>query len=291
MSNALADDPLAFGRALAASFSLSPLKKVSSGSAGELLGASVGSSLEFQDYRGYQPGDDIRRLDWKAYARSDKLTLRLYREEIQPRTDLICDLSDSMKYPHIVKAHAALAVSAALLDASMRSSCASAWWSFGNGAKNIFRLSNIFPDVSAPDFGGSSPIGDDFAKIENSLGKKGIRIIVSDFLWEIPASDLIRRFARNCSTLLLISVLSKEEIEPPVYGTSSLLDSETSSMRLDLDITEAHRKRYMERLRRHLEMWKDASIAHGSVFCQILAEDLAEGDCSSLSDAGIIEFF
>src|SRR5579863_10077366 len=66
------------------------------GRSGELLGRGTGSSLEFQEYREYVPGDDIRHLDWGAYARSDTLMVRLFREEISPRTEILLDASRSM---------------------------------------------------------------------------------------------------------------------------------------------------------------------------------------------------
>src|SRR5687768_10051569 len=66
------------------------------GRAGERLGAGTGASLEFQDYRTYEPGDDLRHVDWAAYARSELLTVRLYREEVAPRIDLAIDVSRSM---------------------------------------------------------------------------------------------------------------------------------------------------------------------------------------------------
>ncbi|MEO1999754.1 MAG: DUF58 domain-containing protein, partial [Planctomycetaceae bacterium] len=59
------------------------------GIAGELLGRGTGSSLEFQEYREYLPGDDVRHLDWAAYARSDSLMVRLYREEVSPITEVL----------------------------------------------------------------------------------------------------------------------------------------------------------------------------------------------------------
>ena len=72
------------------------LRVPASGRAGELLGRGTGSSLEFQEYREYTPGDDIRHLDWAAYGRSDTLMVRLYREEISPRTEILLDTSLSM---------------------------------------------------------------------------------------------------------------------------------------------------------------------------------------------------
>lgn len=64
--------------------------------AGDLLGRGAGSSLEFQEYREYTPGDDVRHLDWAAYARSDALMIRLHREEISPTLEVLLDGSRSM---------------------------------------------------------------------------------------------------------------------------------------------------------------------------------------------------
>src|SRR3954471_2558501 len=66
------------------------------GRVGERLGSGTGSSLEFQDYRSYAPGDDLRHVDWAAYARSELLAVRLYREEVAPCVDLVLDTSRSM---------------------------------------------------------------------------------------------------------------------------------------------------------------------------------------------------
>src|SRR5437762_4541999 len=57
-----------------------------------------GFSVEFSDYRKYQPGDDLRRLDWRLYARSDRLCIRRYMQETNARFYVICDTSASMGY-------------------------------------------------------------------------------------------------------------------------------------------------------------------------------------------------
>ena len=83
-------------RRVADTYQFGLLRVPASGRAGELLGRGTGSSLEFQEYREYTPGDDIRHLDWAAYGRSDTLMVRLYREEISPRTEILLDTSLSM---------------------------------------------------------------------------------------------------------------------------------------------------------------------------------------------------
>src|SRR6185295_11749770 len=80
----------------AAAFRLTLPRMPLGGRVGERLGSGTGSSLEFQDYRSYAPGDDLRHVDWAAYARSELLAVRLYREEVAPRVDLVIDCSRSM---------------------------------------------------------------------------------------------------------------------------------------------------------------------------------------------------
>jgi uncharacterized protein (DUF58 family) len=57
-----------------------------------------GFSVEFSDYRNYQPGDDLRHLDWRLYARSDRLCIKRYMQETNGRFYVICDTSASMRY-------------------------------------------------------------------------------------------------------------------------------------------------------------------------------------------------
>ena len=57
-----------------------------------------GFSVEFSDYRNYQPGDDLRHLDWRLYARSDRLCIKRYMQETNVRFYVVCDTSASMEY-------------------------------------------------------------------------------------------------------------------------------------------------------------------------------------------------
>jgi len=57
-----------------------------------------GFSVEFSDYRNYQAGDDLRHLDWRLYARSDRLCIKRYMQETNVRFYVVCDTSASMEY-------------------------------------------------------------------------------------------------------------------------------------------------------------------------------------------------
>ena len=60
------------------------------------LGAGSGQSTEFMDHRVYVAGDDVRRIDWSATARTDQLLIKRYQEEIRPSVVLLVDDSKSM---------------------------------------------------------------------------------------------------------------------------------------------------------------------------------------------------
>ena len=106
--------------ALAGSYRLAIARSVRSGAPGERLGRGTGASLEFQDRRNYVPGDDLRHLDWAAYARTDQLLVRLYREEILPRVEILLDASRSMA-SHDAKAARAVDLAAVVAGAARSS--------------------------------------------------------------------------------------------------------------------------------------------------------------------------
>src|SRR3954465_10128084 len=78
------------------------------GTTGQHQGARAGSSLEFREHREYEPGDDLRHIDWNVYARSDQLVAKLYHEDVTPHLDIVLDVSRSMALEHSKKAEAAV---------------------------------------------------------------------------------------------------------------------------------------------------------------------------------------
>src|SRR5262245_58158140 len=66
---------------------------------GERRSHKRGSSVEFADYRNYSPGDDIRRLDWRVYARLERPFIKLFEEEEDQVVHLVIDASASMNWP------------------------------------------------------------------------------------------------------------------------------------------------------------------------------------------------
>ena len=92
-------DCLLEGERSGSRFALAHPRAAPVGLSGSQLGSRAGSSLEFMEHREYQVGDDLRRIDWSAYARTDRLTVKLHREEVSPHLDLLLDGSRSMALP------------------------------------------------------------------------------------------------------------------------------------------------------------------------------------------------
>src|ERR1041385_2673619 len=76
-------------------------KEFLGGHAGSYSSPRRGTSLEFADYRRYSPGDDLRYLDWGIYARSDRLYVKLFREEVDLFAYIFIDGSASMGFPSV----------------------------------------------------------------------------------------------------------------------------------------------------------------------------------------------
>src|SRR5579875_3097647 len=89
-------------------------RPMASGRPGRRRSPLSGSSMEFADYRRYAPGDDFRRIDWRAYARLERLFLRVFEAEENITVSILIDSSDSMHYGTPAKMQLATLIAAAL---------------------------------------------------------------------------------------------------------------------------------------------------------------------------------
>ncbi|HEY3253840.1 MAG TPA: DUF58 domain-containing protein, partial [Polyangiaceae bacterium] len=87
---------------------------VQSGGAGERVSRRRGGSAEFQDHRPYAPGDDLRRVDWAAFARTGEPVLKLFRAEEDSVLRLVLDASGSLAFGSPQKFEVARRVAAAI---------------------------------------------------------------------------------------------------------------------------------------------------------------------------------
>ena len=274
-------------RRAADTYQLGLLRVPASGRAGELLGRGTGSSLELQEYREYTPGDDIRHLDWAAYGRSDTLMVRLYREEISPRTEILGDASQSMS---VVPAKALLARQLAGLFAMLSS---------GLGGSPVviplteqrplerIGLDQIERLVDWP-FSSRSTLAELIADGNVPLQSRSIRIVISDFLFPLDPETLVKQLASSASTLWVVLVLSGWESDPTPVGGRRLVDNETAA-EADLLINASAIDDYLQRLRRLQRGLVRACRRAEATFVTVEAEPGLEQVCrEDLCGSGIL---
>ena len=217
----------------------------SSRRAGEWLGRSTGGSVEFQDYREYSPGDDIRHLDWAAYARSNSLMVRMYRNEISPQTEVILDASRSMASGR-EKSRLAIGLATVLTEISARL----------GGQPVVHRVSDEpSPPLSVSEvdllddlpFSGLQTLVEVATQRALPLRHRSVRIVISDFLFPLDPDRLIRVMARDAAALWLIQVLDPFEADPESLGGRRLRDIETDEQ-IDIFLDDASVTEYRRRL-------------------------------------------
>lgn len=266
----------------AAAFRLALPRTPIAGRVGERLGSGTGSSLEFQDYRPYEPGDDLRHVDWAAYARSEILAVRLYREEVAPRIDLVLDVSRSMAVTE-PKLRAFSELSGLLACASASTAADS----------RIITTSAVQPRIlCAPeDIERFLACEASFSALEEPhlpFRRRSLRIVVSDFLFPHDADALVSRLARDSASLALVQLTLREEAEPVAEGGRRLVDVEGRG-ELDLVIDEAAVHAYRARFSRLRIGLSTAARRVGARFAHVIAGTPIRDVARGLAAAGVLE--
>ena len=270
------------GQRAGARFSLGTPRKVLQGLAGARMSNRPGSSLEFMDHREYQPGDDLRLIDWSAYARSDKLAVKLYREEVNPHVDLIIDGSRSMALRGSLKVEALLGLAGLLAEAAVNAGFTHRGWLAGEVCQEIPNSGNRPSMWDGFGFGYKGNPGDSFLSRQGRWRERGLRIFLSDLLWLGDPRLCLTHLAEKASSVVVVQLLGRAEIEPEKRGNLRLVDSETGEI-LELFLDAGSRQRYQERLLGHQQNWHRACREIGATMVTISAEEvLADWDLKEL---------
>jgi uncharacterized protein (DUF58 family) len=228
-------------------------KPVRGGLKGGRRSVKRGQSVEFADYREYTLGDDLRQLDWNVLARLEKLFVKLFIEEEDVTITILLDGSASMasgtpdKLQFAKRAAAALGyiglasedkVAISVLGGRVSRRRTSLRGS-GRALRLLAELSAIAPAEGATDLVAAA------RNAAAQLSGRGVVILVSDLL--DPAADrVIRELASTRSELIVIHVLSPQELDPPFEGDLRLVDAETGEgidVTADLATIDAYRDR------------------------------------------------
>jgi uncharacterized protein (DUF58 family) len=235
--------------------------------AGERRSPRSARSPEFSDFRPYVSGDDFRQIDWRAYARLEKLMLRLYVAEEEACLNLVVDSSASMALGEPAKWPAARRLAAALSFLGLAAMDRVQVGTLGGGRVPPLRgrdgVSRIWAFLAALEPSGT---GDPDALRQLRWLRPGVTVLISDFLvedasWAAPLAALAARRQEP----VLWQVLAPDEERPTLAGDLKLVDHESERAR-ELTITPGLIADYQRALAAHRAGLTRASQAAGGRF-------------------------
>jgi uncharacterized protein (DUF58 family) len=248
--------------------------------AGLQLGQRAGSSLEFKDHRDYQPGDDLRRIDWNAFARSDKLIVKLFREEISPHLDIIIDGSRSMAIEQSAKAEAAVGMAAVLAVAAENAGYSHSAWLAREWCAPVAGSGNRPSAWGEISFDHRGHPAESLARVPPKLRRQGLRVFLSDLLWLGEPLQLLQQLnaggAQGAAAVVVVQLLGDADANPPERGRLRLIDSETDQQQ-EIFIDDGAINRYRNALARHQQNWHRACRQAGATMVELIAEQVIAG--------------
>jgi uncharacterized protein (DUF58 family) len=263
------------------------------GAAGGRRSKAKGSSVEFADFREYAPGDDFRRVDWNAYGRFDRLFLKLFMEEREAFLNIFIDCSKSMDYGEKNKSVMALRLAGVLSYLALNNLdrvCVNKVLdkeiipSVSYMGKGMFQKTLSFLESSS--FEGNTSLSE--ALKRKDLKSRGISVVISDFFTKGSLEELIKYLSYKKQHIILIQVLSEEELNPEFGGQVRLIDSETRE-EVNLTITPKLMKLYEAKLKGMEATMKEWAKRYGAVFVKVSSsEELQKVVFEKFGKEGII---
>ncbi len=212
-----------------------------------------GQSVEFADYREYTLGDDLRQLDWNVYARLERLFVKLFVEEEDVTITLLLDASASMATGNPSKLVFAKRAAAAMgyigLASEDRVAVSALSGRVGRrraalrGSGRVFRLLADLSAIEPAD--GRTDLLAAARHAAAQLHGRGVVVLLSDLL-DPDADRVIRELAATGSELIVLHVLSPDELDPVLEGDLRLVDTETDErvdITADLGTIDAYKSR------------------------------------------------
>ena len=269
---------------------------------GERRSVRRGSSLEFADYREYTAGDDLRYVDWKAYARLERLFVKLFVAEEDMGIHLLLDASESMNFAGTDAAAVtpAATVTAANKFQFARKAVAALGYvglmrydrvgvtGFAQGGSLDHAMSGrrtptlrgrrstaeLFHYLQSLRPGGRTDFSTALQDYARRAPTPGICVVASDFMdphWEKGVKALLaRRFQ-----VVLLHVLSPEETNPTLSGDLRLVDSETGAVR-DVTVTPDLLVRYKAALESFCERMEAVAAKYGMEYLRTTTDTPVE---------------
>ena len=209
-----------------------------------------GFSVEFADYRPYQPGDDLRYIDWKIAARSDRWVVRQYEEETNLRSTIVLDVSKSMAWSgaqmrsvsqdpagvaRLTKLAYAERVTAALALLFLRQRDAVGLVRFDDQIRSAVppRARNgqwrrVVSALEEPGSGRASSAPQALDQAARLINRRGLIVLISDLLMDLPDVERSMRGLRAAGhDVTVLHVMDPAELDLPSSGEALFADTES----------------------------------------------------------------
>ena len=196
-----------------------------------------GFSVEFSEHRSYEPGDEIKHIDWKLYGKTNRLYVKRYEEETNLRAHLILDTSKSMSYTsnkvskldygsYLLAALSYLMISqqdaagVVLFDEKIRS--------FIPPKSTPSHLNTLLNILDAPKPGNDTKIESVLHQMAERINKRGLVIIISDLL-DDPKNVFkgLKHFRHRKQEVILFHILDRNELEFKFENRTKFVDMES----------------------------------------------------------------
>ncbi len=258
---------------------------------------TYGSSCEFADYRDYIPGDDITKIDWNAYARFEKLYLKLFLDERQVHTKIYIDASRSMDYGKGNKAEKAIEIAATLAYLSITEMDKVSIYCIKEnkvheiitgmvGKENFYNSIGKLNDIV---FEGDSFITDSILPTSVGYGD-GMSIIISDYLTDNNYETAIDYLVGKKRDVFCIQVLSKEELKPKIRGKVHFFDSENINNYYRKNINKDIVKAYNMAIEYVINRIRNYCLSRNANYLMVSSEKpISEIFLESLPELGVLK--
>ena len=223
-----------------------------------------GFSQEFADYRQYMPGDELKRIDWKVFGRSDRFYIKEYQEETNLRAYILLDKSGSMGYGKgISKLEYAKYLGASLAYMLFKQKDNVGIATFDTQIREIIppsaRRTNfmkILRAVAGASPGGETRVSDVLYELAQKIKRRGLVIMLSD-MFDNPADVVksLRSFRYRKHEILVFQIIDNDERKFPFDESAIFTDLEDGS---ELIVSPGEiRDGYCVRFERFLDFYRE----------------------------------
>ena len=240
-----------------------------------------GFSVEFNDYRHYQRGDDMRHLDWKLYARSDKFYIKQYEDETNVRCVILLDTSASMGYSSggLSKLNYGVTLASALSYFIMRQRDAVGLITFDDQVREYIpakcrqpHLMHILRTLSTVESGTKTDVVKPLTDLAASLTKKSIVILITDMLDdEERIINTLQNLRGMGNDIITFQIMDDAELNFPFNEASEFIDMENNESYITSPA--AIRKAYLNNLNEFLSYCKKKCQSSGVDYCLLNTAD------------------